>query len=485
MSDATSRSSPEHTEAESRAAGAALRALPAVHRVVAALSDLSLPRPLVTAVVRRHLEELRTSLRTGDVDSANAPATEAQVITQLRAELQGRAAARLRPVINATGIVIHTNLGRSPLTDAAVNAVAAAARGYTNLEYDLSSGSRGRRAHYAGQCLAVLCETEAATVVNNCAAALLLILRHFASRRPRRHVVISRGELVQIGGGFRVPDILRASGARLREIGTTNRTSVDDYRRALEDGAAAMVLRVHRSNFFMDGFVASPTTGELAAIAREAGVPLVEDLGSGATFDTTTLGGGEREPMPAESLAAGADLVCFSGDKLLGGPQAGVIAGRAEHVAALKREPFFRALRCDKLVLAALEATAEALLDERADELPVRRMMSSPPQAMRFRAERIAEALCQAGLRVNVVDSAGRVGGGSLPRTVLPSVAVEIVFPGPQVLAATLRQDAAAVVGHVEGGAMKLDLLAVFPEQDDDLIAALLRATNDCGRHHA
>jgi L-seryl-tRNA(Ser) seleniumtransferase len=450
----------------------AMRALPAVHRVLKALADVALPQPLVLDVVRRHLDALRAAA-VNDAGAEIPP--EPVIIADIRAALARLGRSRLRPVINATGIIVHTNLGRSPLGAAAVQALVEAAADYTNLEYDVAAGARGARAAYLEQCLALLCGASAATVVNNCAAALLLILRHFASRRPRTHVVISRGELVQIGGGFRVPEILQASGAKLREVGTTNRTTADDYRSAIDD-RTAMILKVHRSNFYMDGFVESPTTAELAALAREAGIPLVEDLGSGATFDTATLGGAEHEPTPAETLAAGAELVCFSGDKLLGGPQAGIIAGSAAPVAALKAAPFFRALRCDKLVLSALQATVELLLSGAVADVPVRAMMNVSCDALRLRAQRIVTALRGAGIAASIGSGQAQVGGGSLPRTVLPSVTIDIAADDPQRLAERLRSGEIPVIGFVADARLRLDLRTVFPRQDQNLLAAVAAA---------
>lgn len=446
---------------------ASARSVPAVHRVIELLKDVDLPRPTVLAVVRRRLNALREGLSN---DRAHPPVLSA-VVEAARVELRELQRRRIAPVINATGIIIHTNLGRSPLSDRAAEAAMEAARNYVNLEYDSVTGERGGRAAYLEQNLALLCGGEGATLVNNCAAALVLVLRHFAARPPRNQVVISRGELVQIGGGFRVPEILESAGATLREVGTTNRTNLDDYLRAIDDGTA-MILRVHRSNFYMGGFVETPTTGQLAKLARERDVPLVEDLGSGATFDTTTLGNEEREPTPAQSLAAGADLVTISGDKLLGGPQAGIIAGSARHIAALKREPLFRALRCEKLVLAAMQATVDALLAEKTDELPIRRMMNVSVDELRARAERIVAALGSQA-RAAVADSEAQVGGGSLPRTVLPSIAIELHNSDPEALAERLRAALPPVIGYITEGRVRLDLRTVFPRQDEQLAAAL------------
>ncbi len=263
-------------------------------------------------------------------------------------------------MINGTGILVHTNFGRAPLGPDVVSAISTIGSNYNNLEYSLTGGTRGGRAAYLEHGLALLCGAEAATVVNNNAAALVLILHHFC-RADASEVVISRGELLQIGGGFRIPDVLESSGARLREVGTTNKTSTGDYA-ARSTRQTALVLKVHRSNFFMDGFVESPLTEDIAALARRKRVPFVEDLGSGAIVQTQAVEGMEHEPTPAEVIGRGVDLVCFSGDKLLGGPQAGIIAGRRKLVGALKREPLFRALRCDKLILSALEATVDGYL---------------------------------------------------------------------------------------------------------------------------
>src|SRR3984885_4631616 len=331
-----------------------LRAIPAVEKVLQALGDAGLPRPMVVEVVRRELAALRKQKSIPEFDA---------VVATIRAALRDLSSSRIRPLINGTGIVIHTNFGRAPLAEPVIEALSQIGANYNNLEYGLAGGKRDGRAAYLEQSLAVLCGAEAAAVVNNNAAALVLILRHLCedethSAQRKNEVVISRGELVQIGGGFRIPDILETSGARLREVGATNKTTLRDYARAI-GRETAMILKVHRSNFFMGGFVESPTPEDIGKLAREKRVPFVEDLGSGAMIETATTAGLEHEPTPAEVIRRGVDLVCFSGDKLLGGPQAGIIAGKAKLVDALKRDPFFRALRCDKLILAGLEATAD------------------------------------------------------------------------------------------------------------------------------
>jgi L-seryl-tRNA(Ser) seleniumtransferase len=456
---------PHHGRAV-KAVSSRLRAIPAVEKVLHGLGDLEVPRPIAVEIVRRELRLLR---------SGKAIPGEAVILERIRSRLGEMSATRIRPLINATGILVHTNFGRAPLGRDALAAVSAIGSGYSNLEYDLVEGNRGRRAVYLEQALALLCAAQAATVVNNNAASLVLILQHFC-RPPRRDVVISRGELVQIGGGFRIPDVLEASGAHLREIGTTNQTSLDDYRRAI-GRETALVLKVHRSNFFMEGFVDSPPTDTIAALARRRRVPFVEDLGSGALVDTRTRHL-DHEPTPAEVLHSGVDLVCFSGDKLLGGPQAGIIAGRSPLVAALKREPIFRALRCDKLTLSALEATVEAYLNGKPETIPVVGMMSCSIDELRDRAERIVASLGAVPVTARVGSGRAQIGGGTLPRSAMPSVTVELAHDRlkPQELAGLLRRQAVPIVGYVARGILKLDLRTVFPQQDLELVAGIRSA---------
>jgi L-seryl-tRNA(Ser) seleniumtransferase len=302
------------------------------------------------------------------------------------------------------------------------------------------------------------------------------MVRHFTSGN-RKQVVISRGELIQIGGGFRIPEILETSGAQLREVGTTNKTTLGDYAKAIGRDTA-LILKVHRSNFFMGGFVESPSTEELAALARKRRVPLVEDLGSGAVVDTAAFGVGEHEPTPAEVLKHGVDLVCSSGDKLLGGPQAGIIAGRAKFVAALKREPFFRALRCDKLVFAALQATVDAHLAGAATELPLLAMLTTTVETLRARAVKLVESFANLPLKAAVGRGKAQVGGGTLPKAVIESVTLDLV-PANEILpdfVARLRQGTPPVIGYVNGGRLKLDLRTVFPHQDAVLADAVRAA---------
>jgi L-seryl-tRNA(Ser) seleniumtransferase len=446
---------------------ARIRSLPSVDAILRELGPTPLARPMVIAIIRRELAAVRRQ------DQPDVSPED--VLSRIRMAIQASDGQRLRPVINATGVIVHTNLGRSPLSVAAAEAVGRIASRYNTLEYDLATGQRGVRSSFIEQHLALLCEAEATAVVNNCAAALVLILKTFAGRVPKNEVVISRGELVQIGGGFRVPEILEASGAVLREVGTTNQTRAEDYRKAIND-RTAMILKVHQSNFYMGGFVAATSTEQLAAIAREAGVPLVEDLGSGVTFDTAALPPGVREPSPASCLAAGVDLVCFSCDKLLGGPQAGVIAGRANYVSATKRDPFFRALRVDRLVTAALEATVEQLLGGHASDVPVRRMIDVPADQLAARALAIVATL--RGLPVTSGTGVSRIGGGAMPRSEIPSVTLDL-NPSPFPVDAfchRLRQGDPPVIGYVDKDRVKLDLRTVFPDEDAVLTQAIRAA---------
>ncbi len=440
---------------------AKLRAIPAVEKVLQTLGATSLPRPFVVALVRRELAAFRAG---GKVPSLAA------IVGQIRGGIADLKRSRLQPVINGTGIIIHTNFGRAPLGPDAVRAIAEIGSAYNNLEYDLTTGARGKRAGYLENGLALLCGSEAATVVNNCAAALVLIVRHFTRKKPE--VIISRGELVQIGGGFRIGEILEASGARLREVGATNKTALRDYAKAIGTGTA-LILKVHQSNFFISGFAGAPATEEIAQLARAKRIPFVEDLGSGAVVATEKLGLAEHEPTPHETLKRGVDLVCFSGDKLLGGPQAGIIAGKARLIAALKREPLFRALRCDKLVLAALAATVDAHL--RKEQIPVVSLLQLPNDELRRRGERLIFSLRELPLQTRLVESKGEIGGGTLPRSIIPSLALELASNAlsPDELAARLRRSDPPIIGYIAHGKFLLDLRTIFPAQDEVIAAAL------------
>jgi L-seryl-tRNA(Ser) seleniumtransferase len=383
----------------------------------------------------------------------------------------------LPQVINATGILLHTGLGRAPLSMNALRAVVQACSSYTSLEMDLRTGERGQRVDVVRKQLCDLTGAESATVVNNNAAALLITLNSFA---VGKQVIVSRGELIEIGGSFRLPEIMAASGAQLREVGTTNRTRVSDYATAINESTTAL-LKVHPSNYQVSGFTESVSLGELISLARDHNLPVIHDIGSGAVFDFTELGLG-REPVARESIAAGADLVMFSGDKLLGGPQAGVIVGRSEFVERIERNPLARALRVDKLTLAALSATLTSLSHPRqaARERPLWMMIATSVEELQQRARRIAEQVKSrtSGWTVDITTSTAYLGGGSLPDQGLDSFAISIAGrdKSEQELAQRLRTGTPPIVGRLERGCVILDLRAVLPEQDENLIEALVTA---------
>jgi len=446
------------------------REIPAVSKILDALDNFNLPRPFVVEIVRRKLSQIRASGVLSDFED---------IVAHVRRSLDGFRASRLQPVINGTGIVIHTNFGRAPLPSEAMHALNEIGSVYSNLEYDLPKGERGGRGVYVESALALLCEAEAATVVNNCAAALVLIVQHFTrktgrARRPGApEVVISRGELVQIGGGFRISEILEASGAKLREVGATNKTTLEDYAHAVGSNTA-MIMKVHRSNFFMSGFVESPSSNEIGTLAKKNRIPFVEDLGSGAMVATESLEIAEHEPTPGDVLKAGADLVCFSGDKLFGGPQAGIIAGKKRFVTALKREPLCRALRCDKLCLAALQTTVDLYLDQKTGEIPALALLQTSEDALRARAGAIASNLADLPMKIAIARGKAKTGGGTLPKSNVPSVTIEF-FPRDWSLAefaASLRASNPPVIGYIADNRFKLDLRTIFPQQDDSVISA-------------
>jgi L-seryl-tRNA(Ser) seleniumtransferase len=449
------------------------RRIPAVSRILSALEYCELPRPFVVEVIRRKISEIRAKSEIPEFDS---------IVAGIRRSLDELRGSRLQSVINGTGIVIHTNFGRAPLPSEAMHALNEIGTAYSNLEYDLANGERGARGAYVESALAMLCEAEAATVVNNCAAALLLIVTHFTRQKNERRksnadnrveVVISRGELVQIGGGFRISEILEASGAKLREVGATNKTTLEDYAHVVEL-TTAMILKVHRSNFSMTGFVESPSSSEISGLARKKRIPFVEDLGSGAMIATESLGISDHEPTPGEVLKAGADLVCFSGDKLFGGPQAGIIAGKKRFIIALKREPLFRALRCDKLCLAALQTTVDLHLDQKVDEIPTLALLQTSEDALRARAAAIASHLADLPLKIAVGRGRAKTGGGTLPKSNVPSVTIDFVPRDSSLVefAASLRASNPPVIGYIADNRFKLDLRTIFPQQDDSVISA-------------
>ena len=443
------------------------RSLPAVHvvlerpRIRELLGDA--PRGVVLDAVRTVLNASR---------SGSVPPNEDAMDAAIAAEVARRTQPSLRPVFNATGVVLHTNLGRAPLARAAIEAIARTAGGSSNLEYDLERGERGSR---YGHCVQLLCEltgAEDAIVVNNCAAALVLALNSFAEDKG---ALVSRGELIEIGGSFRVPDIMAKSGARLVEVGTTNRTHADDYRRALTPDTGAIV-KVHRSNFAVHGFVAEATLEDLTPIAREGNVPLLFDFGSGLLLSLEPYGLA-GEPIARDAVRAGATLTFMSGDKLLGGPQAGIIVGEAVAISACRRNPLARAVRVDKLTLAALEATLSLYRDpERAiHEVPVLAMLTAKADDVRQRAGRIASRLTSAGRSATVEASEATVGGGAFPTARIPSYA--IVLGGDAVATeARLRDAAQPVVARIADGRVWLDVRSLPQEQDDAFALALERA---------
>jgi L-seryl-tRNA(Ser) seleniumtransferase len=420
-----------------------LHDLPSVDELAREFTD-----PLAVDAARTVLTRAREEIRAG-VDPGDLAA-------RLREELATARAPRLRRVVNATGVIVHTNLGRAPLAAEALERMREAAQGYSNLEYDLHAGARGSRQDHVTPLLRRLTGAEAALVVNNNAAAVMLAL---AALAEGREVLVSRGELIEIGDGFRIPDVLARSGARLREVGTTNRTRAADYETAIGP-EAGLVLRVHQSNFRVVGFTEQPHLRELAAVAHAHGVPLVDDLGSGALVEIGD------EPTARESLDAGADLVCFSGDKLLGGPQAGIVVGRAELVEGLRRHPLQRALRADKLTLAALEGTLGLYLDA-PREIPALRMLREDVESVRARANRLAELVGG-----EVEETVARAGGGALPLAELPSYACAV----EEELAAKLRATQPPVIAVVRDGRTLLDCRTITDEELTEVAAAVSAA---------
>jgi L-seryl-tRNA(Ser) seleniumtransferase len=458
------------------------RRLPSVESLVAAvegrLRDIpgeSPDRAALTRIVRTRVEAMRQAALGAAGDSPDFDSMEQAVAAAAKSLVQGS----LRPVINASGVLLQTNLGRAPLSDAAIGRIQLVGTGYSNLEYDLAGGRRGERAQsLAATFLALL--GVPAVVVNNNAASLVLALSELARGRD---VVVSRGELVEIGGSFRLPDVMRITGARLVEVGTTNRTRLADYREAITS-RTAMLLKVHTSNFQVVGFVQSAPVAELSVLARESGLLLMEDLGSGSLL-ATEAAGLAHEPTVQDVLAAGADLVAFSGDKLLGGPQAGIVAGRAELVSRLGKSALYRAVRPDKLTLAGLEATLGSYLrGAAADELPLWRMLGESAESTRARAVAWSKAIVDAlgdSVGLDIVEVESAVGGGSLPGQTLSGYALAVGRSGRRPSAATLserlRNGSPAVIGRVQGGRLILDPRTVIaPGEDGELATALIAA---------
>jgi L-seryl-tRNA(Ser) seleniumtransferase len=431
----------------------------------------SLPRQLLRDAVRAELDAAREALREG----GQAEAIElSALVGRVGERLDSALRPSLRPVINATGVIIQTNLGRAPLSAAALAAMARVGAGYSNLEYDLGQGERGSRSVHLEGLLARLSGAEAALAMNNNAAALYLALSALAAGRE---VVVSRGQAVEIGGGFRIPDVLRQSGATLVEVGTTNRTYASDYADAITANTA-LLLRVHNSNFRLAGFVHETSLGDMVAVGLARGVPVLDDLGSGTLLPTAAYGLAP-EPTVQESVAAGAGLVSFSGDKLLGGPQAGLIVGRRELVDRLRRHPLARALRVDKTTIAGLEATLRSYLAGRAqEELPVWRMIAAPLETLRARAEALTARLRSGGRDAEPIACQSTIGGGSLPGETQASAGVALrgAEGGADMLAAALRAGEPAVVARIADGRVIVDLRTVLPDEDMALATAIERA---------
>jgi L-seryl-tRNA(Ser) seleniumtransferase len=476
----------QHHSPKNQVTAEALRSLPSVDTILQALEaqwakreEPTPPRTRLSQAARDAVKSARSDILNGDPADTDIEA----LVASASRRVQRATLPMPRPVINATGVIINTNLGRAPLSNAALEAMAAVAAGYSALEYDLERGERGSRQSTIRAALRELLGAEDALAVNNNAAAMLVTLSALASGRE---VIISRGELVEIGGGFRIPDVLRQSGAHLVEVGTTNRTRIEDFAAAMTP-ETALLLSVHPSNYRIVGFTAAPSLHELSQLALQSHIPLIHDLGSGALLRTEQWGL-LHEPMPQESLAAGADLVCFSGDKLLGGPQAGIIAGKRELIARIERHPLMRAVRIDKVSLAALNATLRAYRDGTADsEIPVWRMIAAPPIYLKERTERWVASLRRKGVTASVQEGLSTIGGGSMPGETLATWHCVITPAATQhmndvtgdaasALAKRLRSGQTPVVARVLRNQVLLDPRTVLPEQDALLITAVQKA---------
>jgi L-seryl-tRNA(Ser) seleniumtransferase len=398
---------------------------------------------------------------------------------------------QLTHVINATGVVLHTNQGRAPFHQDLCTHLTQGLVGYNNLELDLNTGKRGKRGVYVEKALAVLSGSEAATVVNNCAAALILIL-NACKTQTRFEVLVSRSELVQIGGGFRIPEILESAGVKLKEIGTTNRTEINDYKKAITD-QTALILKVHQSNFYMDGFVESASVKELTEIASAHQIPFAVDLGSGALINTASHFGIEEEPTPESILQKGADMVCFSGDKLMAGPQAGIVAGKEKWIKNLKSNPFFRALRPDKMALSALEFTVQKHLESKNDpessqlpDLPAYFLLNQSKDDLRKRATDLFNKANCKNAQLEIIETDSEIGGGTMPRTRMESIAISMLVPKvkPDAIAKYFRECSPPVMGYVHQGSFHLNLRTIFPNQDK-LISECIQQVEEKLIHHS
>jgi L-seryl-tRNA(Ser) seleniumtransferase len=442
----------------------ALRSLPSVdhllHSEYASRLILEHGRPLTVQAIRTILDEARESIRHGQ-----APPAEETLYKEIRGRLESWITPTLRSVINATGVIVHTNLGRAPLSKQAQSALLDAAAGYNTLEYNLRRGTRGKREQHCEDWLCQLTGAEAALVVNNNAAAVLLTLTALAKRKP---VLIARSQLIEIGGGFRIPDVMRQSGAKLVEVGTTNRTHLEDFEAAV-DNRTGLILQAHHSNFKIVGFTTEPSLAELVSLGNRYGLPVVHDLGSGSLLDTSQFGLG-HEPMVQESLQDGAAIVAFSGDKLLGGPQAGILLGQKELIEKLRKHPLARAIRPDKLCLAALATTLlHYLKDEAIEKIPVWQMISMPIEILEKRAKSWADHLAYG----EICESQSTVGGGSLPEETMPTWVLTLPVEKPNAFAKELRQETPPIITRIEDNRVVLDPRTVLPEQEEPLLQIL------------
>jgi L-seryl-tRNA(Ser) seleniumtransferase len=454
------------------------RKLPSVDELTKSLAELVEREgaPAVAAAARDVLERLRQEISAGRISASGVDLAVTGLPDAVARQLVRSLQYSLRPVINATGVVLHTNLGRAPIAPAALDRIARTAGGYTNLEFDVASGERGKRDVHADRLFAKLLSQQTAistVVVNNCAAAVLLALNSLAEGGE---VVVSRGELVEIGGGFRVPEVMTKAGAVLREVGTTNRTRIADYEKAITD-KTRILLRVHRSNFEMVGFTEQPKVDELVALGRKHKIPVVEDLGNGALVDLRSLGI-EGESGVMESLRAGVDVVAYSGDKLLGGPQAGMLSGRPEAIARIRANPLFRALRVDKFTYAALEATLMAYIKQDHNAIPAIRMLRLTRDEIRARAEMVKAKIGNiAALKAEIIEGESVIGGGTAPSATLATALLALTHQtmNADSFAARLRAVEPPIIARIEDGRVLLDLRTVFPEQDAAIAQALVR----------
>lgn len=447
-----------------------LRQIPSVEKILESpelqseIDEFS--HPLVAAAVKQAVEMIRDEVKKG-----KEPISSVGIVKMVKDIIAEQTSAALKPVINAAGVVLHTNLGRAPMDEGTLSFIQSVSAAYSNLEFDLKEGKRSKRGIFVEKLLCLLTSAEAAMAVNNNAGALLLILSALASGKE---VIVSRGELVQIGGGFRIPEILALSGAKLKEVGTTNQTAISDYENAIAP-ETAVLLKVHQSNFKMIGFTERPLINELVKLGKKRDLCVVEDLGSGVLLRTEDFELA-HEPTAFEALSAGADLVCFSGDKLLGAPQAGIILGKKKYIDTLKKHPLHRALRLDKMFLAGLERVLLHYLKGQATEkIPVWQMISAPLKNLRTRAEKIKAELAESGIKIAIQESQSTVGGGSLPGETLSTVVIsaESVALSADRQAKLFREQPTPIIGRIENDKFVLDLRTVFPHQDEMIVSSI------------